>query len=81
MKIIKQFDDPEYFSRIFRRNPGPNEYYKWGLGDDGLIYYSDTVGYTSSPNNWDLICRPGCTLMIKDMRLIIKEFGHLLVFI
>lgn len=81
MKIVKQFDDPVYFHRCFHRPPAEGEYYRWGLGDDGLVYYCDSMDRGYPPGFWSKIVRPGQTITMRDMKLLIKEFGHLLVWI
>lgn len=81
MKIVKQFDDPVYFHRCFRRFPAKDEYYRWGLGDDGLVYYCDSMDRGYPLGFWSKIVRPGQTITMRDMKLLIKEFGHLLVWI
>lgn len=79
MKIVKQFDDPDFINRISRDKSG---YWRWGLGDDGKVYCQ--ASYFVSPNEW---FRLGYSPMamdkmcVKDMVRIVKEFGHLLVWL
>jgi len=86
MKIIKQFDDWDFFERhhylAYEDEELARGYWRWGLGDDGDLYcqcYS-----FESPDEWYLYseeCYPGqLHVLFSDMRKIVKEFGHLVVF-
>jgi hypothetical protein len=83
MKIVKQLDDPEYFHTVFNRPGGSNEYWKWGLGDDGNVYCTNSVTIAPPAGEWCDLGRLGyCKhLTLKKMKYLIKEFGHLLVFL
>ena len=78
MKIIKQFQDPEYYAARFSYlEPESGEWY-WGLGEDGALYcYStriidDDWSEYSEMNDY----KP---LTIKTMSRIVREFEPLLV--
>jgi hypothetical protein len=73
MKIVKEFYDEDYCIREFRTN------WYWGLGDDGNLYRRcDSTG-----NQWVGISEGmfPITVNLRDMKLIVKEFGHLLVWL
>ncbi len=82
MKIIKQFDDFEFFDKVYE---GPNDpekdMWKWGLGDNGVLYCQST-DFIFHPEWMTLGHSPmaATKLSIKDMKKIVKEFGHLVVF-
>ncbi len=90
MKIVKFFDDFEFYDKTYEPLNGvPNnpfrDYWRWGLGDDGELYWqcSDNI----DPNKWYWFGTDGTSggiarrLSLRDMKKIVKEFGHLLVFI
>jgi hypothetical protein len=73
MKIVKEVRDDEYAVREHRTD------WYWGLGDDGQIYRR----CDSTDNQWSDI-NAGMfpvNLNLRDMKLIVKEFGHLLVWL
>jgi hypothetical protein len=85
MKIIKQFEDREYY-----RLPGvkpkhkevePNATWFWGLGENGYLYYrfipmSDPDQWFAYQNHADYL-----PMSVAQMKKIVNEFGHLLVFL
>lgn len=84
MKIVKEFEDPEFMAnpRICGLEDVKDYKWIWGLGDDGNLYYRCTR--LEDPNVWwDLkgadYVAPLITL--KHMKKIVKEFGHLLAFL
>jgi len=84
MKIIKSFEDAAFLAlpRVSNGTNPINHTWLWGLGDDGEIYYKCTK--FSLPNEWynlhDNSIVSNC-VSLKEMKKIVKEFGHLLVFI
>jgi len=82
VKILKEFEDPSFFSKRYNMVYTPGyDYWKWGLGEDGNIYCqcSDFI----HPNQWYRLAEVGAALdlSISDMKRLVKEFGHLLVFL
>jgi len=90
MKIVKSFEDEEFFEKYHNDQGFEDDAYKqkghwyWGLNNDGhLCYHSSVYQNTdewiifNSPNN----VKAAMKLSIRDMKRIIKEFGHLLVWI
>ena len=90
MKIIKSYDDPEFFQKTIKmyKSDTYSSYtakgniWKWGLGDDGKLY-CQCSDFADSENWHSLgICPTAAdVLSISDMKKIIKEFGHLLVWL
>jgi len=70
IKIIKSFSDPEYAQQVGCMN------WYWGLGDDGNIYRR-----LHEQDNWNYIGDLYLRTNLRDMKLIVKEFGHLLVWL
>jgi hypothetical protein len=77
MKIIKQFDDLEYFKKRYKGNKiEADDMWSWGLGEDGELYCRTT---TISSKKWLSMSEvAGLVFSIADMKRIVKEFGHLL---
>lgn len=75
MKIVKEFESNEYaISRS--QSTAFNPYLSYGLGDDGNLYCKCRMsGYVL-----DTWCKPSFYISILEMKKIVKEFGHLLVF-
>lgn len=70
MKIIKQFEDPEYAKASY------NDIWCWGLAEDGELFYQrhrrgDWIRFDQA-----MIDKP---ITLKNMVRIVKEFGPLLV--
>jgi len=76
MKIVKEIENIEYNST------STGYLLKWGLGEDGRLYQTmyhpktkREVGY------WELWEHKfQYSLSLKEMKHIVKEFGHLVVF-
>lgn len=90
MKIIKSFEDPEFFEKYHNDHGIQDEAYRmkghwyWGLSDEGNLYYHSSI--FCRENEWNIFNSPSngkmiTTLSIRDMKKIVKEFGHLLIFI
>lgn len=84
MQIIKQFEDKDFFERYYylalEKEELENGYWFWGLDSDGDLCCkcSDFL----DPDSWYHYNELSFyKTNIKDMRKIVKEFGHLLVFI
>jgi hypothetical protein len=77
MKIIKSFEDPEFYVLWWSYYNGgaPNCKYKWfwGLGSDGELWCK----YKGSWSHYAGNCMPNMSSIVR----IAKEFGHLLVFL
>jgi len=70
MKIVKEFYDPIYGEKVNCRN------WIWGLGDDGNVYRR-----ISDIDNWNDINGPLPTkISLREMKMLVKEFGHLVIF-
>jgi hypothetical protein len=67
MKIVKEFVDHDF-------QVADDSTWSWGLGDDGWVYYKSSA--YEDPNKW---CIYGYSIRLKTMCKIVKEFGHLLV--
>ena len=86
MKIVKQFEDRDFFESefylAFENTDGAwiNGHWSWGLGDDGELYCQCTD--FERPGDWyDLSETTFGVRSIKQMNKIVKEFGHLLVWL
>jgi hypothetical protein len=86
MNIVKQFDDYVFFKKHFYLAFEDNdpEYingsWRWGLGDDGELYCQ--CSDFEDPKMWyDLSETSFGIKSIREMKKIVKEFGHLLVFV
>jgi len=87
MNIIKQFDDPHFFERhyylAFEDEELKRGFWRWGLGDDGGLYYQCYAA--EDPEDWyeypdgDAYSEK-LLVTFDEMRKIVKEFGHLVVF-
>ena len=82
MKIVKSFEDFKFFNKVYE---GPNdpeqEFWKWGLGEDGDLYcqcsdFTDILKWY----RYDMLTGISSKVSLRDMRRIVKEFGHLVVF-
>lgn len=78
MKIVKSFEDKGYFDDRFSST---RETWRWGLGDDGNLYYQYDGGPHSDEWCWFFDPDERWSLSIQDMKRIVKEFGHLLVWL
>lgn len=79
MKIVKQFQDDEYLREHYHHRDTPPEYYwLWGLGQDGEVYYQ-----THNNGYWVRLDQSLGKLPVRlhTMVKIVKEFGHLAVFV
>jgi hypothetical protein len=84
MKIIKEFEDDDFFAHPKISSPEYHGRYTWlwGLGDDGFIYYRSTR--FSHPDEWRELSsneRIAILVSLKTMKKLVNQFGHLLVFI
>ncbi|HEY5267915.1 MAG TPA: hypothetical protein VII94_02180 [Candidatus Saccharimonadales bacterium] len=83
MKIIKQFRDDSF---IEKRYKDAHEYtWTWGLGEDGELYYHQThKDQQTDLNSWYLAAYSSIVMRavsLQVMKRLVKEFGHLLVWI
>ena len=84
MNIIKEFEDADFFAHPEISSPEYHGRYTWywGLGDDGQIYYRCTR--FSDPNEWWNLHEAqeiAAIVRLKTMNKLVKQFGHLLVFL
>lgn len=84
MNIVKQFEDKEYYLLPGVRPTGriePDATWFWGLGDDGQLYYRFVSIYF--PDRWYAYQSHADSLpmSIAQMKKLVNEFGHLLVFL
>ena len=83
MKIVKQFEDPQFLQKVYhwRENLSAKDKWAWGLGDDGELYFRCSI-FTDFAYWFRFQDRSNVSnyLSIKDMKRIVKEFGHLVVF-
>jgi hypothetical protein len=79
MKIIKQFEDHDYYEKCFPP-PNDNGTWYWGLGEDANIYaLCPTI-----TNDWsriDYVGRGEYPTSLKQLKRIVKEFGELLIWL
>ena len=86
MNIVKQLNDPEFFERHFFMELDDDDlskgYWIWGLGDDGELYFRCSL-FTHG-DMWHPYPEEGYSdkllVTFGEMRKIVKEFGHLVVF-
>jgi hypothetical protein len=86
MRIIKQFDDFDFFERhhylAYEDEELKKGYWRWGLGDDGELY-CQSYGFPE-PEEWHPYPEVGyggkLLVTFDEMRKIVKEFGHLVIF-
>jgi hypothetical protein len=86
MKIIKQFDDFEFFCRLYEpllsdSHDPAKDMWRWGFGDDGQLYYQSTEGQPKSWYPLRVATNAARILTLQDMKRLVKEFGHLLTFL
>lgn len=84
MNIVKEFDDQDFFRHTEISSPEYHDKYTWywGFGDDGNLYYRCTR--FEDPDRWWDLNKSGevaALVGLKTMKKMVKEFGHLLVFI
>lgn len=93
MKIIKQFDSNDFAIKKSRALLGEGRgqtsfwdgtkkepYWIWGLGDDGELYGKGWRQGVYRPD-WTSDDGYDFSISLDEMRKIVKEFGHLLVFL
>jgi hypothetical protein len=80
MKIVKQFDDYEFYKH--QKHLPKDGFWKWGLGDDGNLYFMCSELLEIYGDEWIEYDGDEYSIHIRfnDMLKIVKEFGHLLVF-
>ena len=81
MKIIKEFSDPEFHDKRALFNDG--EWF-WGLGEDGNLYCRWTPMFGPYEETWFEVSQMERILpliSLREMKRIVKEFGHLLVWL
>ena len=85
MKIVKQIEDPVFLRKVYDWKEedewSEKDKWFWGLGEDGEVYYR----CTPSTDNTIWIALTGSIsiaskISFKDMRKLVKEFGHLVIF-
>ena len=77
MKIVKSFEDQKFFQRRYRGSELSGEWL-WGFGDDGELYCRCTQFGDDRWRRFDEVGWFDPTM--EDMKRIVKEFGHLVVF-
>jgi len=83
MNIVKEFEDNEYYHLPGVRPTGvidPSATWFWGLGEDGHLYYRFIPSYTDQWSSYQ-IHADHIPMSIAQMKKIVNEFGHLLVFL
>lgn len=83
IKIVKSFEDPEFFAHPLISTSEYRGRYKWfwGLGSDGNIYYRCTR--FTDPDEWRAIEDYGeiaSLISLKIMKKLVKQFEHLVIF-
>ena len=82
MNIIKKFEDIDFLYKVYHWRPlGHQDRWFWGLGEDGEVYHQCSL-FTDRDVWKNLHENPSIAakLTLKDMKRIVKEFGHLVIF-
>ena len=84
MKILKEFEDKQYYHSTGVRPVGviqSDATWFWGLGEDGQLYYRFVPN--DFPGKWYSYQTHAehLPMSIAQMKKIVSEFGHLLVFL
>ena len=81
MKIIKSFPDHDFINSRLENKDGHFDEWYWGLGNDGELYYRTTENELH-PDQWYAVDYTlSYDIRLKDMKKLVKEFGHLLVWL
>jgi hypothetical protein len=78
--IVKSFDDEEIVSLYNAQVYGKLTYWKWGLGNDGCIYWQTS----ECGGGWNSICDLDWFaewLTVARMKNIVQQFENLLPFL
>jgi len=88
MNIIKQFESNEF---AIKKSAGNiNSFWLWGLGDDGILYGKGLFAGNYLMGEWSPYYLMGewapyevlsFGIPLSEMKKIVKEFGHLLVWL
>ena len=87
MKIIKQFESNEWAIKRSKGytttwdGTGSRPRWTWGLGDDGRLYCKGWIAGRSYSQDWYRYEDVSFGISLDEMKKIIKEFGHWLVWI
>jgi hypothetical protein len=84
MKVVKEFSDPLFLEKPSISSPDAEiegHRWIWALGDDGELYYRCTK--FSRPSEWYCFKNSDIArfVTVSDMKRIVSEFGHLLIFL
>ena len=64
-----------------KRSPQyPSANWTWGLGEDGNLYGRGTISGYSYDKSFQLYELIGFGISLGEMKRIVKEFGHLVIF-
>jgi hypothetical protein len=85
MAIVKQFEDPEFLIDYYKwvdTDQLKGSHFYWGLGDDGELYarcsrFADTDHWYPTVYLSNMYQH----FKLKYMKKLVKEFGHLVVFL
>lgn len=84
MKIVKQFEDDDFLRKVYSwREPhefNDQDKFIWGLGEDGNLYFKCTRFNPGDAWNTFKTVAVADHLTLKEMKRLIKEFGHLVIF-
>lgn len=81
MKIVKEINDNEWAKKrsFVMSSPLNIPCWSWGFGNDGLLYCKGLItGYSFT--EWIPYHKTGISITLSEMKKIVKEFGHLIVF-
>ena len=87
MKIVKSFISPNIKNPPIKITGPLREFrWEWGLDEDGNLYARSSyfpfdAAHGGGDDNWKLADMCFLFPSLKEMKIIIKEFGHLVVFI
>lgn len=81
MKIVKELNANDWAKQKSPGMTSPNNqpYWSWGLGDDGVLYGKGQISGYVFTTAWYPYERIGFGISIREMKRIVKEFGHLLI--
>lgn len=86
MKIVKIFEDKEYFDKMHAHYAQEIGSWFWGLSEDGEIYYKEVFNLNRKEGyDWIGFNFMGVSNLshftLREMKLLVKEFDHLLAFL
>lgn len=78
MKIVKEFRSDDWAKSC--SSGYPKAEWAWGLGEDGHLYGKGGISGHIYHDNWYPYSKMRFGIAISEMKKIVKEFGHLVIF-